>query len=480
MTVTVDKYPLLWPAPDDETDGASVRVIAAAVAAGAVAMLVLDPGVPSIGFVLTAVAVVIAVAASGRRAVDPLGAVWAATALVLLGVAGVRDSGWMTATAAVVAAAAAGAALVPGRTWTALVLAPVMPVVGAVRTAFWIDRGRPKSDERRQYPVRRILVVGGLTLVLVLVFGVLFASADDKFADVIEAAVPTWRVDVGVARTVMLVTVTALVLTARYVLDHRPQLDRVAPPRPRARPRWDWAIPVLAVDAVFAVFVGVQLDTFFGGDDHVVAEPGLTYATYARSGFWQLLIVTALVLGVVAIVIRRIDMTSPRDRRLARVALGGLCLLTLVVVASAVHRMALYENEFGYTRLRLAVMAVELWLGVVFVILILAGVRMSARWLPRTVLMSGAVAVLVVAAIDPDAYIAERSVDRYEATGRIDTAYLSTLSADAVPALDGLGRSVRGCALRGIDIRDDAWWEFNAARHTARTILDDRPAGPCR
>ncbi|MGU3432264.1 DUF4153 domain-containing protein [Actinomycetes bacterium M1A6_2h] len=479
MTVSLEKHAPLWPETDDETDGASLRVIAAAVAAGVVATLTLDPSVPSIGFVLTGVAVVAAVVSTGRLSFDPSRTMWAATALVLLGVAGLRDSGWLIATAVVVAALAAGAALVPGRTWTTLALAPLMPVVGAVRTALWIDRGRPEPDLRRRFPVTRIVVVGSLTLMLVLVFGVLFASADDKFADVISAAVPTWSVDVGLSNVVTLVVVAAVVLSARYVLGHRPLPDRLAPSRPKARPVWDWAIPVLAVDAVFTVFVAVQLDTFFGGDEHVVSEPGLTYADYARSGFWQLLIVTALVLAVVAIVVRRIDTSAARDQRLARIVLGGLCLLTLVVVASAVHRMALYENEFGYTRLRLSVMAVELWLGVVFVILLLAGVRMSARLLPRTVLMSGAVAVLVVAAVNPDAYIAERNVDRYKASGRIDTSYLSTLSADAVPALDALDRSVRGCAVDGIDVRDDAWWEFNAARNTARSILADRPAAPC-
>lgn len=146
-----------------------------------------------------------------------------------------------------------------------------------------------------------------------------------------------------------------------------------------------------------------------------------------------------------------------------------------MVVSSALHRMSLYQNAFGFTRLRLGVSVVELWLGAVFVLLLVAGIRMRGRLLPRVVLASGVVALLAFAALNPDGYVADRNVDRYDRTGAIDVGYLRGLSVDAVPALDRLPEPVRSCALAGSSVPADAWHELNLGRVRAREILRERP-----
>jgi len=148
-------------------------------------------------------------------------------------------------------------------------------------------------------------------------------------------------------------------------------------------------------------------------------------------------------------------------------------------VASAIRRLSLYEEAYGFTRLRVLVGAVELWLGVVFLLVILAGVRLRAGWLPRAVLGTGLAALLVVAAVNPDGFIAERNVDRYQRTGDLDTTYLATLSLDAVPALDRLPAGRRDCALwrlyADLDTPGDDWRSWNLDRQRARAVLDARP-----
>ena len=63
---------------------------------------------------------------------------------------------------------------------------------------------------------------------------------------------------------------------------------------------------------------------------------------------------TLLTLGVVGVAARKAPALG-RDRLLLRGVLGALCLLTLVVVASALFRMHVYEEAYGFTRLRLLV-----------------------------------------------------------------------------------------------------------------------------
>jgi len=124
-----------------------------------------------------------------------------------------------------------------------------------------------------------------------------------------------------------------------------------------------------------------------------------------------------------------------------------LCLCTLVVLASAFRRLALYESVFGYTRLRVSVHGTILWMAALFLLVLVAGIRMGGAWLPRAALLLTGVSLLVFTVIDPDHLIAQRNVERYGATGSIDLAYLSALSADAVPALATLPPRLARCAL---------------------------------
>jgi hypothetical protein len=141
--------------------------------------------------------------------------------------------------------------------------------------------------------------------------------------------------------------------------------------------------------------------------------------------------------------------------------------------------MSLYEKEFGFTRLRLVVQVVEVALGGVYVLLLVAGVALRAAWLPRAVVGLAAATLLVLAAMNPDAYIARHNVDRFLETGKLDVAYLSTLSPDAVPELQRLPLAQRGCALAPIaaELRDvtDHWYDGNLGRSLARDALGDEP-----
>ena len=61
-------------------------------------------------------------------------------------------------------------------------------------------------------------------------------------------------------------------------------------------------------------------------------------------------------------------------------------------------------------------------------------------------LVAGVVALLGLAAINPERLIADRNIDRFEQTGELDAEYLSTLSADIDPAAASAARADPGCA----------------------------------
>jgi hypothetical protein len=311
----------------------------------------------------------------------------------------------------------------------------------------------------------------------VLVFGLLFASADALFAHWLDNVVPNWTVDSLVFRIFLAVAVSGVVLAAAYLALNPPHLEPDARNKRRSvQQRWEWLTPVLLIDAVFVLFLVAQVAAIFGGDDYVQRTTGLTYADYVHQGFGQLTLATALTLLVVWAANRKAAIDTSVDRVWLRGSLGLLCVLTLVVVASALHRMQVYQDAYGFTRLRLLVDVFEGWLGFVVLAVMIAGVRLAGDWLPRLAVLSGAVALAALSLANPDALIARQNLDRYAATGKVDWFYLQGLSADAVPATADLPAEERACAVGSAWEGDDSWLSWNLGRARAREALRGLPA----
>ncbi|HEY0692030.1 MAG TPA: DUF4173 domain-containing protein, partial [Kribbella sp.] len=387
------------------------------------------------------------------------------------------DAGWLTVLAISLAVPLGSYALTGGRSWIDLLGGGLSLVLAIPHSGPWMSRGLATLFGSRRRPTRR--VAGSLLVAAALlgVFGALFATADVAFSQAISGLIPDLSVWPLLLRIPIFGCTATAVLTGSFLAVAPPRFNR--PPAASSVGRTPWVIPIAALDLLFLAFVAVQADVLLASDkDRVLHSTGLTYAEYARQGFWQLLIVTGLVLMVVAVAVRYAPMEKRADRTTVRILLGLLCALTLVVVAVALRRLYLYEEAYGWTRLRLWVHAFELWMGLVIVLIAIAGIRLKAAWLPRAIAMSGAVGLLALGLLNPDGFIATRNVNHFRDTGRADLAYLSGLSADAVPALDHLPEPQRSCAMRHLADalqHGDSWTSLNLSRAQARTLLGRHP-----
>ncbi|MDG4665365.1 DUF4173 domain-containing protein [Mycobacterium sp. 236(2023)] len=464
--------PRIW--PNSPVTEAPRRLLVLALIAGFFGSAVWRVFTLSIGYVL--VGVIVFAIAYGTAERMPALREWfgIAVTLLLLAVPAVLAAEWLGVLCILAAWALGWGTLAGGRTWTAVLGGALVPWLLPARIIGWARRAMPMPGAAwSQRPsAARIVIVAAVTVGLTLVFGALFVSADPAFASLVDHLVPAWRGDEFVSRTVVFVIVTCFVLFAGYLTRVPPKLDALAPPRMRAVPNWEWAVPLAVLDVLFIGFVAVQATVLFGGHTHVLETEGLTYAEYARQGFWQLLWVSALTLLVLSAVVRVAARDSASDRRPLRILVGTLCVTSVVVVISAIHRMWVYQQAYGFSTERLMVITIELWLGAVFVFIVVAGIRMTGHWLPRAVLLAGAVALLGLAATNPERLIAERNIDRYEQTGLLDTAYLLRLSPDIEPALARLPESVRACARYRMADRDP-WFEFNLSRWSAPLLSEE-------
>ncbi len=488
--------------PPGSTPARSRAAFIAVAGTAIVAAVALSWDRPGLGWPLTTLVVIAAAlvaARSGRHGDDVMTrggrhgddgrgwpertrsrAAWTVAATMLIAVAAVRAAGWLFVLCALTAGPVGCVAVTGHRSVSGLLLAPLRVGASVPAALRWLVRDGIRARAQNRDARTRTLIAGLIAVALLFVFGLLLAGADAAFAQVLSTWVPSWNGGTLVRWTwsaVVAVTVTA---TAAHVLaTDEPASEGSV--RLGSVSRIEWALPVGGLVALFAGFVAVQATVLFGGGRHVLATAGLTYAQYARSGFWQLLVVTGLTVIVVGVAAQIAPRSTATDRALLRTLLGLLAALTLVIVASALSRMAAYEQAYGFTRQRLLVTACELWLGVLFLLILIAGIRLRGRWVPRAALAAAVAALLGLAILNPDAFIARQNVARWVQTGRIDVDYLGSLSADAVPALQSLPEPYRSCVLAAInhelaDGRPDAWFEWNLGRGTARSQLHDRPA----
>jgi hypothetical protein len=387
----------------------------------------------------------------------------------------VRDAEWILVLGLLASALLTTSALTNGRSTAEMFLGAVAWPVAGLRGMPWLARTLRAVGGDNSVAVVRTAVLSGLAL---LVFGVLFATGDAIVGHWLSLVLPD--VEEGLLlRSFVAIAVTGIVLAAAYLALNPPALSSSGVRRP-AQHRFEWLAPVLLVDAVFVLFLAAQAAAFFGGHDYIRNATGLTYAEYVHQGFGQLTFATVLMLIVVWAASRKAG-ESRSDQWWLRGSLGALCVLTLVVVASALHRMDLYQDAYGFTRLRLLVDVFEGWLGLVVLGVLVAGVRLRGWWLPRMALLSGAALLLGLAVANPDAWIAEHNLERYEQTGKVDWQYLRGLSSDATPTLAALPPEQAACALGDPSLEQDGWAGWNLSRARAADALDNfelpNPAG---
>ncbi len=193
-----------------------------------------------------------------------------------------------------------------------------------------------------------------------------------------------------------------------------------------------------SVNLLFLIFVLVQLRYFFGGAEVVLSTTVLSYSEYARSGFFELVWATWLVLPLLLIAHWLLRKERPSHERIFRFLAGFQIALLFVVIWSAVGRMRLYQSEYGLTELRFYTTAFMGWLSLVFVWFAATVLRGQRERFAFGALVAGCFVIFALHAINPDALIARTNTQRAIAYGRhdnFDAAYAASLSADAVPEL---------------------------------------------
>lgn len=335
---------------------------------------------------------------------------------------------------------------------------------------------------------RAVAVGRGMLLAIppVLVFGALFVSADPAFERAVDVLVP----DIDLLPTHLFLVgffgwVGAGLLAGLFPGRRENPLDAFQPPKLGVE-----VTTVLAMVAtLFGAFVAIQFSYLFGGASAIEGVSGLTIADYARRGFFELVAVA----GLVTMLLLAANATAAdAARRSFRLLAGLLVGLVMVIIASAGLRLRLYVDAFGLTDARFFAAAVMAWIAVTLLLFAGTVLRDRPRPFASGALVAGLLTVVVLTLVNPDATVARTNVERaVDAETAVDTDYLASLSADAIPVIvpavldasTAMSPEDR-CGLAGTLIgrwgpasatdENTDWRQWNAARASARELVAER------
>src|SRR5262245_4810868 len=340
-----------------------------------------------------------------------------------------------------------------------------------------------KEIRRDRWTYHAAPVAKGLLIAfpLLLIFGGLLASADAVFSDLLFRVFDWDFASIFVHCLLTLAVAWAVAGFLRGVLAGK-EMEVIN----RERPGFLWlgvtetVIVLGLLDILFLSFVVVQFRYFFGGAARIQAVAGLTYAEYARSGFFELVGVAALVLPLLLAAHWLLRKEKARDERIFRVLAGIQIALLFVMMVSALQRMRLYQREYGLTELRVYTTVFMGWLAVIFVWFAITVLRGRRERFAFGAVVTGFLAGGALLAVNPDRLIARVNVEQAIAGRNFDAAYAASLSADAVPemiaSLPKLNRSQR-CALASQILQarpiaeGSGWRRWNLSRAEANRTL---------
>lgn len=296
-----------------------------------------------------------------------------------------------------------------------------------------------EKDKTRKSKNLRCFLAGLLIAVpLLIVILALLLSADAVFSDLFKKLLGDfdWL-------TLILI---CLMAAAAYVISYSFIRGLITYRMPALSEKEKKGEPVAAITftsliaAIYLIFCAIQVVYLFLGKMQL--PEGLTWAAYARQGFFQLLFVCLINLVLVLVCLALF-----KESKMLKAILTAISLMTYILIASSAYRMVLYIMNYYMTFLRLFVLWALAVIGIVFAGVIISIYRKN---FPLFGYCTAVVSVcyLCFAFSRPDYQVARYDLSHmsaaYEGTGDgadrnssgfEDYWYLADLSVDAAPLM---------------------------------------------
>lgn len=376
------------------------------------------------------------------------------------------------------------------------------PISFGIETAQNKTADSTPTSKNNLLPIARGLLIA---LPIVAIFASLLASADLIFSQRLGDFVELFKLErlpEYIARLILILFVAyglaGVVLHTAAEAGAEKTTAEDKPLIPAFLGFTESVIVLGSVIALFALFVTIQFQYFFGGHANINIE-GYTYSEYAVRGFNEL-VTTAFLTLFMLLGLTSITKRETETQRKIYSGLGiALVALLLVMLVSAYQRLGLYEAVYGFSRLRTYTHVVLYWIGLLLIATIVLEIFRKEKYFTAALLFASFGFAITLPILNVDAFIVRQNIEHgitlsqmpssgiSRSDDALDEQYFVQLSDDAVPALvaafkdrsvaEDLHRQV-GASLaciqheRNKSEEKNTWQSFHWARFQADLALD--------
>ncbi|MBP2080018.1 DUF4153 domain-containing protein [Oceanobacillus polygoni] len=330
---------------------------------------------------------------------------------------------------------------------------------------------KPMNEEAGK-TIKRIVIglVTGIPLLLVIIG--LLMSADKVFQDMmlkLPSFMMRFNFTEDLFRLIVVIVLSLLFFGIFQVLPRRTEIETNNVMNPEKKHIYLDSVIVVTILAmlnlVYAIFVAIQFTYFFGGG----LQAELTYAEYARRGFFELMIVTLINWTLLIFILKRVNTPNKAMKLTLKILNSLLIIVSGVMLVSAFGRLSMYEAAYGFTVDRILAHAFMIFLMVIF------AYTFIRVWIERLALLhfyliTSLLFYVVLNVIHIEQIIVTNNLERYEQTEKIDIYYLSTLSYTGIEALIELYKMepdypdlqrLLKIEQRKLELEPNSWQSFN-------------------
>lgn len=361
-----------------------------------------------------------------------------------------------------------------------------------------------EGKELKRLLIKRVLIGVLISIPCVIFLLIMLSSADMIFSEKV-ISINKWIYSIvnfgyifkllyGIFAGLYLFGLLYTVFEEKQLIKNPVSLNSVEDNRVKKKVHGDIIVLnmlLISILLVYSFFITIQFKYLFAGAE---LPNGLNYSDYARRGFFELIFLSVMNIGLILITVYllrdKIYVEKSKWSQITKLLMLYFCFVTLIMLISSFYRMSLYDNEYGFTRLRVLVN--------LFLIFESVGLIATFKYILNpnfniiaAYAVTGLLYYLTLNTIQIDNIIAKRNIDMYlnGQTETIDINYLMNLSIDAAPQIyrltdnanvDILTKNKARIYFEDINLQynninnETNWQSYNLSIDRARQLIENK------
>ncbi len=205
------------------------------------------------------------------------------------------------------------------------------------------------NSQIRKVDIKKLTTSILIVLAVVGVVIILLASADSIFAEMFSG-IGNIITNLNMPNTINIIIRLAIIvavyfLILSFILKLQNQKHKELKQLKNIGDKYDFTLKLLliALNLVYVVFCYIQISSLFAK-----MNVNIDYATYARTGFFQLMFVSFINFAIILIS----NKFNSNKEKIIKILNIFLVIFTIIIILSSMFRMYMYETEYGLTYLR--------------------------------------------------------------------------------------------------------------------------------